>query len=265
MVIVFKRGISGMDALLGKAGLQFLAASGREAIAAFSSDPEMITFLHHLQLYGRGTATQKTPHQQQLFGAIHKVRPLTPEDVLDPDVRQAAAHRGPDELLRVDLQCWCPEDEPDARRRFADTVQAIQTAGGTVVDRSFRYPSGLSLIRADVPAGAVVTLARTDRVRSISLLPRPLLSTPDMVRAQASTFPPVLAVSPDAPIVAVLATDVGTSFAAPLVSHAALRVLGRYPGLSANAVRAVLLRQPRKPGRLWTVGLRLSSCVPSCG
>ncbi|HEY3752491.1 MAG TPA: hypothetical protein VGL80_25180 [Pseudonocardiaceae bacterium] len=92
MVIVFKRGISGMDALLGKAGLQFLAASGREAIAAFSSDPEMITFLHHLQLYGRGTATQKTPHQQQLFGAIHKVRPLTPEDVLDPDVRQAAAH-----------------------------------------------------------------------------------------------------------------------------------------------------------------------------
>ena len=38
-----------------------------------------------------------------------------------------------------------------------------------------------------------------------------------------------------------LATDSGTSYAAPLVSNAALRVLGRYPQLSANAVRALLL------------------------
>jgi hypothetical protein len=38
-----------------------------------------------------------------------------------------------------------------------------------------------------------------------------------------------------------LASDVGTSFAAALVSHSALRVLGRYPMLSAPAVRALLL------------------------
>jgi hypothetical protein len=38
-----------------------------------------------------------------------------------------------------------------------------------------------------------------------------------------------------------LATASGTSYAAPLVSNAALRVLGRYPQLSANAVRALLL------------------------
>lgn len=38
-----------------------------------------------------------------------------------------------------------------------------------------------------------------------------------------------------------LAAGTGTSYAAPLVSHAALRVLGRYPRLSANAVRALLL------------------------
>ncbi|OLT40718.1 hypothetical protein BJF85_05605 [Saccharomonospora sp. CUA-673] len=38
-----------------------------------------------------------------------------------------------------------------------------------------------------------------------------------------------------------LRADIGTSFAAPLVSHAALRVLAKYPGLSANAVRALLL------------------------
>jgi hypothetical protein len=38
-----------------------------------------------------------------------------------------------------------------------------------------------------------------------------------------------------------LAADIGTSYAAPLVSHAALRVFGRYPLLSGNGARALLL------------------------
>jgi Subtilase family len=38
-----------------------------------------------------------------------------------------------------------------------------------------------------------------------------------------------------------LATSAGTSFAAPLVSHAALRVLAAYPALTSNGVRALLL------------------------
>lgn len=38
-----------------------------------------------------------------------------------------------------------------------------------------------------------------------------------------------------------LALDLGTSVAAPLVSHAALRVLARHPALTANGVRALLL------------------------
>lgn len=42
-----------------------------------------------------------------------------------------------------------------------------------------------------------------------------------------------------------LAWDTGTSFAAPLVSHMALRVLDRYPFLSANAVRALILASVR--------------------
>jgi subtilisin family serine protease len=43
-----------------------------------------------------------------------------------------------------------------------------------------------------------------------------------------------------------LAADSGTSYAAPLVSNAALRILGRYPELSANAVRALLLCSAEK-------------------
>jgi Subtilase family len=43
-----------------------------------------------------------------------------------------------------------------------------------------------------------------------------------------------------------LAADAGTSCAAPLVSNAALRILGRYPQLSANTVRALLLCSAEK-------------------
>jgi subtilisin family serine protease len=43
----------------------------------------------------------------------------------------------------------------------------------------------------------------------------------------------------------VLMLDIGTSFAAPLVSHAALRVLSRYPQLTATGVRALLLSSAR--------------------
>jgi Subtilase family len=43
-----------------------------------------------------------------------------------------------------------------------------------------------------------------------------------------------------------LATDSETSCAAPLVANAALRILGRYPQLSANAVRALLLCSAEK-------------------
>lgn len=226
LVVIFNRAVAGMDEKLEEAGLQFLAATGREAIAAFASDPEMAAFLDHLARYGEGVPPgKKTAHYQGLFDAIERVRSLTPADVLDQDVQDEIARRPPAETLRLDIQCWCPEDEPEGQRRFDETRRAITAANGSEVDSSFRYQSGLSLIRADVAAGAVEALAETDRVRQISLLPRPALTLPRIVRSSYSSLPPVEQPVANAPILAVI--DSGVRASHPLLAPA---VLAAVPG-----------------------------------
>lgn len=223
VVMIFYDDLSGVDKRLEQIGLSFLASTGRQAIAAFSSNPEMTAFLHHLALFGQGVpAGKKSAHYEELFDTIKKVRPLEPEDILDLDVQQEARQRGSD-FLRLDFMCWCPEDEPDALRRFNETQQAIQTAGGAVLNSSFRYMAGLSLIRADVPANAVWELAQTNRVRQIMLLPQPLLTMPEVITAAFDNLPRILPPLPDTPVIAVI--DSGVRSSHPLIAPALTQAL----------------------------------------
>ena len=217
VVVIFNRSASVMDEKLAQAGLQSLAATGRQAMAAFSSDPEMADFLSRLERYGRGPVGQQSAYYEDLFDSIELVRSLEPGDVIDPDV-QAELQEHRTELLRLDIQCWCPESMPDARRRFDETRRAINAAGGAVVDSSFRYEAGLSIIRADVRPAAVWKLAAIDRVRQISLLPRPLLTMSAVAMAGLDRIPPVLPPAPQAPVIAVI--DSGIREAHPLLAPA---------------------------------------------
>jgi hypothetical protein len=96
LVVLFNRGVTGMDDRLEKAGLLFLAAMGQQAIAAFSSDPAMAEFLRHLVNYEQGVPlTGQTAHYEDLFDAIDEVRPLEPGDVIDSEVRTEIAGNRP--------------------------------------------------------------------------------------------------------------------------------------------------------------------------
>jgi hypothetical protein len=213
-----------MDEQLEAAGLQFLAATGRKAIAAFASDPEMANFLDHLAKYGQGVPPQRSSaHYESLFDSIENVRPLNASDVLDHDVQIEISRSKKAEIIRLDIQCWCPEDEPEARRRFNDTLNAITRLGGSTINSSFRYRAGLSLIRADVPAASIAELAKTDRVRQISLMPRPALTQPQVVRARYDTFPAVHPPAENAPILAVV--DSGARTSHPLLRPALLAAI----------------------------------------
>jgi hypothetical protein len=216
VVVIFYRDVSGVDELLERVGLSFLTSSDRQAVFAFSSDTEMNEFLRHLTLFGQGVLPgKKVAHYQELFDTIKEVRLLEPGDILDRDVQREAERRA-GELLRLDFMCWCPEHEPDARRRFDETQQAIRNAGGAVLDSSFRYGAGLSLIRADVPSNAVWGLAETNRVRQIMLLPQPLLTRPEVITVAFDELPRILPPLPDAPIVAVI--DSGVRSSHPLIA-----------------------------------------------
>lgn len=201
---------------LEQAGLQVLAAIGMKAMAAFATDPEMAEFLHHTEQYSQGTPPdQKSAHYERLFDAIDKIRPLEPADVVDNDVQLAIPEV---QQLRLDIQCWCPDDEPEARRRFDETLRAVSVAGGTVLDKSFRYNTGLSLIRAEVPADTVWQLAEVDRIREIRLLPAPLFTVPEMTTAGIDDLPRTLAPKMNAPVVAVI--DSGVCSSHPLLAQA---------------------------------------------
>lgn len=158
------------------------------AIVAFASDPELTEFLRRLEAYSRGPRPGDEPGQERsaayemLFDAIVRPRPLEVDDVLSPALRTALA-REPDGVMRLDVQCWCPEDESGAARRRDEFRRAVEAAGGRTLAIDFRPWIGLSLLRIEAPARAVYDLARTDRARSIDLLPQPVLTRPQVVAA----------------------------------------------------------------------------------
>ncbi len=211
-------------ALLERAELRVLDLTGELAMVAFASDPELTEFLRRLDAYSTGPrrderGTERSAPYEALFDAIVRPRPLEIGDVLSPALRrhlESLEHLG--DAVKIDVQCWCPEDEAEARRRREDFLHAVSVAGGRLIAGDFRPRVGLSLLRVEVAAGAVTDLARTDRARSINLLPRPLLTQPQVLTTAPADLPVVLPPIPGSPLIAVI--DSGVASAHPLISPA---------------------------------------------
>lgn len=157
------------------------------------------------------------PHQE-LFDAIDTIRPLSAEEVLSGPAATAIGAAAPTDLLTFDIQCWCPEDEKDARERNQRTVTALESAGGRVLDRTVRHRSGLSLIRVEVVASLGRTIAELPDVRRVDRLPRPLISQLEAITGGVDLLPPVQAPDQQAPLIAVV--DSGVRSAHPLIEPA---------------------------------------------
>ncbi|MGH3942872.1 MAG: S8 family serine peptidase [Pseudonocardiaceae bacterium] len=211
--------------LLERAELQVLDLTGELAMVAFASDPELTEFLRRLDAYRTGPrrdeerGTERSAPYEALFDAIIRPRPLEAGDVLSPALR---GHLGSlehlDDAVKIDVQCWCPEDAAEARRRREDFLRAVSTAGGRLIADDFRPWVGLSLLRVEVATSAVTDLARTNRARSIDLLPRPLLTQLQVFATAPADLPVILPPAPGAPLVAVI--DSGVASAHPLIGPA---------------------------------------------
>lgn len=162
-------------------------------------------------------APRAAPHQA-LFDRIELIRSLSIEEILSPAAAAAIDAADPSDLLRLDLQCWCPEHEDDARHRNTRTVEAIERGGGTVLDKTVRHRSGLSLIRVDVTAELARTLATLPDVRRIDRIPRPLISHLEATTWGSDHLPLVLTPPPDAPLIAII--DSGVRATHPLIEPA---------------------------------------------
>jgi hypothetical protein len=209
------------------AGLTAVDVGDRKAVVAFADDTELTEFHERRRKYANGLGGDAGPNQrktaphERFFDAIDTLRGWLPDDALSHALAADLRSRGGTDLqtvLRLDVQCWCPEDVADARRQHGEVAAAVKAAGGQVLDTAFRHWAGLSLMRVLLPAGRVRELAATDRVRSIDLLPRPVLAFPDVWYAGPHSLPPVAAPAPDAPLLAVV--DSGVRSAHPLIKPA---------------------------------------------
>ncbi|WP_211358067.1 S8 family peptidase [Amycolatopsis cihanbeyliensis] len=271
MVIEFNRKVHDLTDEVERAGAHVLGVTGHQALAAFASDPALTAFRERCQAFHSETTAEGTPRYRSLFDAIDVVRPLEPADVIDDDVRERVAGADPAELLRVDLECWCTETRADTERRHQETRTALAHAGAGELDTSCRHDVGFSLIRADIPAGRLVEVVRTDRVSRVSLLPRPLLTRSQVRLWSHDRFPPVEPPNQRSATLAVI--DSGIQAGHPLLAPAVREALAIAPftdgadenghgsrvaslALYGSLERALHYRQPLRPaGKL--LGIRV--------
>ncbi len=229
MVIEFNQKVAHLVDVVERAGLRVLDATGSRALAAFSSDPELTSFEDQRRAYETEVTKQGAPRFNDLFDAIDVVRPLQARDVVDDDVARRLDTAAPDEPLRVDIECWCTEEKIDTERRHNETLAALDLAGADVLDSMCQHMAGLSLIRADVPAGRLLEVVSTERISRVSLLPRPLLSKPEVVRWSVAELPAVLPPEEHTAVVAVI--DSGIQAGNPLLAPAVVEALSAVPGI----------------------------------
>lgn len=231
------------ESALRSAGLRVLDWFPDRVVVAATSDPSLVGLVQRLDKYQTGPraaaadvhadeialdasdrdlnqARERSAPHQALFDRIEAVRALSPEEVLTSDAMALIDRSDAEAALLFDVQCWCPEDEQDARQRHDETSRAVQAGGGRVVDSSLRHANGLSLLRVEASPATARQLALVPHVRRIDGLPRPLLSHLESVQSGADALPPVLPPLPGSPVIAVI--DSGVRSGHPLIGPAFL-------------------------------------------
>lgn len=203
------------------AGLRVLDGSDRRVVVAFADDPELVVFHERLDALQRGVPEgKKNEPYAAFFDAIESLRTLDADDRMTDALRAAIDRAELDDLLRVDVECWHPDDRDIAASWLTALERAVIAAGGRVADKFAHDGAGLLLARAYVPAGRVAEVAALDFVARIDVLPTPALTLPQLYGDELRDMQPVAPPADDAPIVGIV--DSGVRSAHPLLAGVVL-------------------------------------------
>lgn len=211
-------------AVVERSGLSVLEIRSDRALVAFAADPEMTEFVSRNAKYREGTrgetdkGNERRAQYEDLFDRIDAVRTVEDQDLLGAELSDLLSSEDPAVVHRLEVHCWCPEGDAEARRRNDEVATAIKLAGGRVLHQSVRSLAGWSVICCDIPIGAVSEILATDRVSWVDVMPRPLLEAPHLLQATSESLPTVIPPAADAPIIAVI--DSGIRSAHPLLAPA---------------------------------------------
>lgn len=200
-----------------RAGMRVLDGSDRRFVVAFADDPALAVFherLHEMQAGPR--EGQKTEPYAAFFDGIESLRTLSAEDRIADALVHRIDRAAPSDVLRLDIECWHPDDSDIATAWMRDLGAAIEAAGGRVADRYVHDAAGLLLARVYVAAGVVSQLAELDFVARIDVLPTPSLTLPQLFASDLAEMPPIPSPVGAAPIVGVV--DSGVRSAHPLLA-----------------------------------------------
>ena len=204
-----------------RAGMRVLDMSEDGVVIAFADDPSMTAFEERRGRYEAGREDDDPDRAAPLegfFDAIDLAEPWNPTDCVTSAARGLLASVASNQMVRIDLQCWCPEDRSEAERIRGDVRHAVEVLGGQILDAYLNDIAGLSLMRAELRAEDVFKLAAIDRLHRLDVLPSPGLGIQDVRTYPIDSLPVVLEPAPEAPIVAVI--DSGIRSAHPLLASA---------------------------------------------
>ncbi len=200
-----------------RAGLQILDGSSAQVVVAFADDPALAAFQERLdELQAGPRSGSRTEPHAQFFDAIDTLRALEPADRLTAALRTALESADPATTLRLDVECWHPDDRTVAQQWLDDLCRAVEAGGGRIADRYVNDAAGLLLARIYLAASAIAELAQLDVVARIDVLPIPALTVPELYDSDPDRLPAVVAPAPGSPIVGVV--DSGVRSAHPLLA-----------------------------------------------
>ncbi len=146
LVLVFELGATVDVDEFPRAGLRVLDASDRRVIVAFADDPGLAAFHERLdELRAGAPEGRKSEPHAAFFDAIDDIRALQASDRVTPALENALRASSALDILRLDIECWHPDDRRLASRWLDDLSAAVGVAGGRVADRYVNDRVGLLL------------------------------------------------------------------------------------------------------------------------
>ncbi len=267
LVLVFELGSAIDPDEFRRSGLRVLDSAGQRVVIAFADDPQLASFQERLDaVQGPVPEGQKEPSYAGFFDAIESIRALGSSDRLSEELAELLTVVDPNEVLRLDVECWHPDDRPLAEEWLRSVRDAATAAGGRAVDHYVNDNAGILLARVYLSSGRVMELAELDVIARIDVLPMPALSAPEYFGATADTLPAVRRPTEGAPLVGII--DSGVSSAHPLLASAVVAAEALSPAIPdgedrhghGTMVAALLLHGP-----LEAAIRRGRPLVPSCG
>ena len=149
-----------------------LDGSDRHAIVAFADDPTLAVFHDRLAAYrGPIPPTQQAPPYQAFFDSIVNIRVYGPQDRISANLAAYVAGLSEPAQLRLDVECWHPDDATLATTWLQELRTAAGAAGGAVITAYQNDSIGLLIARVTMPSERLDEFAQLDVIAKIELLP----------------------------------------------------------------------------------------------